>query len=421
MKKNTKFKLALAAFAAIAGTSSLSFSMGGDWFGWFDSWSDSERAVLESMHIGKLGPAPKDPSNRVEDMRAAVDLGKRIFSDRRFSANQAVSCASCHDPGREFQDGRPVAIGVGTGSRRAMPLAAAGFSPFLFWDGRKDSLWAQALGPLEDPVEHGGTRMKYARLLSEHYRDEYERLFGPMPDLAGLPQDAGPFGSPAERAAWAALSDKARADVTRVFANMGKALAAFEKTLYYGESRFDRYVHGVLSGDKAAKQALSREEKNGLRIFINKGQCVTCHNGPLLTDGHFHNTGVPPRVPGKPDPGRSAAIAKLQEDEFNCLGKFSDAQPDQCGELQFLATDDPRMAGAFKTPSLRNVAARPPYMHAGQIASLPDVVRHYVDAPKSALGQNERKPTPLSEEEMRDLVAFLGALSGPITEIRPEK
>jgi cytochrome c peroxidase len=383
-----------------------------------DGWSKKEREVLASLHIAQLQPAPNDPSNAVENSQAAIDLGKRLFSDRRFSGNQSVSCASCHDANKQFQDGQPVGKGLGTGSRRTMPVVAAGYSPWLFWDGRKDSVWAQALGPLEDAAEHGGSRLKYAHLMQAQYRREYEALFGEMPDLTHLPQDASPLGSTSERATWITIEKKTQDSVSRIFANMGKTLAAYQKTLKYGESRLDRYIDGLQSGDLAALQILKPQEKNGLRIFIGKGECVTCHNGPLLTDQHFHNTGVAPRNPAKPDPGRSAATSKVLKDEFNCLGRYSDAKPEQCQELAFIAADDPHNEGAFKTPSLRNVALRPPYMHAGQIASLTDVIRHYVNAPAAVLGHSERKPMKLSEAEIQDLAAFLTTLSGDIVESR---
>jgi cytochrome c peroxidase len=200
---------------------------------------------------------------------------------------------------------------------------------------------------------------------------------------------------------------------------MGKAIAAYEKTLHYGESRFDRYADGVLKQDASAMQELKPQEINGLRIFIGKGQCVTCHGGPLLTDHYFHNTGVPPRDPAKPDHGRSAALSKVLHVEFKCLGKFSDADhadPDHCQELRFMAEEDHGMDGAFKTPGLRNVVLRPPYMHAGQIATLTQVIQHYVKAPTAVVGHSERKPVRLSDAEVADLVAFLGSLSGPIIE-----
>jgi cytochrome c peroxidase len=370
-------------------------------------WNASELGVLASLRLSQLPPAPQDPSNAVESSPAAAELGK-------------------HDPKKQFQDGLALGRGVGTGSRRAMPIVGSGHSPWLFWDGRKDSLWSQALGPLEDAVEHGGNRARYAHLVQTHYRADYEAIFRAIPDLRSTPQDASPAGTPAEKAAWAAMDGTAQNEVSRVFADMGKAIAAYEKTLAHGESRFDRYVEGTLRGDASAQQILTPQEAKGLRIFIGKGQCVTCHNGPLFTDQHFHNTAVPPRDPASPDRGRAAAIAKVQKDEFNCLGPFSDANPAQCQELRFVVSDDPALEGAFKTPSLRGVALRPPYMHAGQIASIKEVIAHYVKSPAAVVGHTElahggvghskREPIRLSEQEIDDLAAFLATLSGPIME-----
>ncbi|TFW33197.1 cytochrome-c peroxidase [Massilia horti] len=381
-----------------------------------DNWSDDELVIMSSIRLSELERAPADPSNAVEQSPAAVHLGQRIFADARFSSNGAVSCASCHQPDKQFQDGLPLGQGVGTGKRRTMPLAGAGHSAFAFWDGRKDSLWSQALGPMEDPLEHGGNRLAYAHLINAHYRSQYEALFGPMPDLRHLPNEGGPLGTPTQRAAWDALKDEDKREVSRVFANIGKAIAAYEKTLGYDQSRLDRYIDGVERQDRTAQQLLTAQEKNGLRLFIGKAQCVTCHNGPLLTDQQFHNTGIAPRIPGQPDPGRGAAIAKLLRDEFNCLGPYSDAKPEQCEELRFLSSDDHALDGAFKVPSLRNVAGRAPYMHAGQVASLHDVVEHYNKAPRAAMGHSELKPLRLSEGEVRDLVAFLGTLTSNVIE-----
>jgi cytochrome c peroxidase len=392
-----------------------------------DRWDAADIDVLASLRLSQLPPTPPDPSNAVEGSPAAITLGKRLFNDVRFSRNQAVSCASCHDATKQFQDGLPSGRGIGLGSRRTMPIVGAGHSPWLFWDGRKDSLWAQALGPLEDAAEHGGNRTRYAQLINTHYRSEYAAAFRTMPDLARLPPDAGPAGTPAERAAWKAMNAGARQDVTRVFANMGKAIAAYEKTLAHGETRFDRYVEGAVRSDSGAQRVLTQQEVDGLRVFIGKGQCVSCHNGPLFSDQHFHNTGVPPRDAAKPDRGRAAAIAKVRADEFNCLGPFSDAKPTQCQELRFMATDDASMEGAFKTPGLRGVSLRPPYMHAGQFASIEEVIAHYTRAPAAMVGQtelahggsghSERKPIRLSEHEVKALASFLGTLSGPITEV----
>lgn len=392
-----------------------------------DHWSAAEINVLASLRLSQLPAASPDPSNAVEGSPAAIDLGRQLFDDTRLSKNQAVSCASCHDAQKHFQDGLPVGRGVGTGSRRTMPIVGSGHSPWLFWDGRKDSLWAQALGPLEDAAEHGGNRTHYAHLIKTHYRTAYEGVFGTMPALSAAPLDASPTGTPAEQAAWKAMDSATRKNVNRVFANVGKAIAAYEKTLTHGETRFDRYVEGIVGGGLQAQGLLSQQEVAGLRVFIGKGQCVTCHNGPLFTDQGFHNTGVPQRDTNKPDQGRSAAIAKVQSDEFNCLGAFSDAKASQCLELRFLTTDDSLLAGAFKTPSLRDVALRPPYMHTGQFGSIKDVIAHYVRAPAASIGQteltdggsrhSERKPIRLSEHEANALASFLGALSTPLIDV----
>ena len=165
---------------------------------------------------------------------------------------------------------------------------------------------------------------------------------------------------------------------TRVFANIGKAIAAFERSLTPPETRFDRFAKALAAGKQPAKaDDLTGEERAGLKLFIGKAQCTRCHNGPRFTDGHFHNTGVPP-VPGLPqDLGRETGVAKVAADPFNCLGAYRDGSDAACGELRFMVKDRPELRRAYKTPSLRGAATRPPYMHAGQIATLEAVIDHY--------------------------------------------
>jgi cytochrome c peroxidase len=393
-----------------------------------DKWSAQELATLASMRLKETGDRPVDPSNAYEQRTDAAALGRALFNDKRFSKNGQVACASCHSTDQQFEDGLRVGKGIGSGKRRTMPVMGAAHSPFLFWDGRKDSLWSQALGPMEDAAEHGGSRVRFARLVLAQYRPAYEAVFGPAPDPGTLPLDASPNGDDAERAAWAAMAPAARDGVNRVFANMGKAIAAYERNVSYGESRFDQYAEATVRGDARGQEALSAQEVRGLRAFLGKGQCVTCHNGPLLTDHAFHNTGVPSLDRARPDRGRIDGLKKLLADEFNCLGRYSDAKPDQCGELQFLSTNDPGLLGAFRTPSLRNVAARPPYMHAGQFASLDEVLQHYATSPKAAIGHSElaqageqhadRQTIRLSAADVQDLAAFLGTLTGPVVQPR---
>ncbi|MEO6102548.1 MAG: cytochrome-c peroxidase, partial [Pseudoxanthomonas sp.] len=206
------------------------------------TWTADEIQVLKSLDLDQLPAPAADPSNRLDGDPRAVALGKRLFNDPRLSRNGLISCASCHNPAKGFQDGRPVAQGLGTGRRRSMPIVDAAYSPWMFWDGRKDSLWSQALGPLEDGNEHGGNRTRYVRQLSVHYRNEYAAVFGSVPDVTALPAAASPVGTPQERSAWVALDQASRARINLAFANMGKAIAAYERTLRHAPTRFDRYV-----------------------------------------------------------------------------------------------------------------------------------------------------------------------------------
>lgn len=357
-----------------------------------DRWSPRDQEVLRDLWIGALPPTPTDPSNRVADNPAAVALGHQFFFETRFSANGEVSCASCHDPAREFQDGTPLARGVGTTARRTMPIAGTSHAPFVFWDGRADSQWAQALGPLENPDEHGTTRTEVARVVAGSYRTAYERVFGALP---------------------ARVADDETA-ATAVFVNVGKAIAAYERQIQFGPSRFDRYVEQLLATGRAPRGVLSDDEVAGLRLFIGKANCTQCHNGPLLTNQEFHNTGVPV-VPGLgPDRGRATGATAVRESEFNCLSRWSDAPADACVELRHLKTEGHELERAYKVPSLRNVAERAPYMHAGQLRELSDVVDHYNRAPSAPSGHSELRPLRLTERERHQLEAYLRSLSGGV-------
>ena len=375
-------------------------------------WSEKEKGLIAALSLSTLGPVPPDPSNRVADDPRAVELGRTIFADARFSADGTVSCATCHQSERQFQDGLPLGKGVGTTGRRTMPIAGMAYSPFLFWDGRKDSLWSQALGPMESPVEHGGDRTQYAHLMAANYRAPYEAIFGHLPDFDHLPEHAGPVSNPDAATNWQAMTDKDREAVSRVYANIGKAIEAFERTIQPFPTRFDAYADDAAAGMES--DALNPDEVAGLRLFIGKGECVNCHNGPLLSDNHFHNTGVNAAPGAKADVGRQAGTALVLEDLYNCLGTFSDAKPEDCTELRFMTVNGPDDLGAFKTPSLRGAASRAPYMHAGQIATLDAVLEHYNAAAAAEVGHSELRPRQFSDKELTQLAAFIRALD-PVT------
>ena len=375
------------------------------------AWTDEELKLIASLSLDSLPAVPADPSNRVADDPGAARFGQSLFFDTRLSGNGQVACATCHLPDRQFQDDIPLGKGVGQTTRRTMPIAGMAYSPWLFWDGRKDSLWSQALGPLESPVEHGSDRTALARLVAVHYREPYEGMFGPLPSLERLPEHAAPQGSAEAVAAWKAMEEGDRDAVNRVFANIGKAIAAFERKIMPGESRFDRYAAALASGAEPAANPMTAQELEGLKLFIGKASCINCHNGPLFTDNHFHNTGVP-TVPGLPeDSGRAAGALAVKTDPFNCLGPYSDAGPSDCAELRFMAADGHELMRAYKAPSLRNAASRPPYMHAGQIGTLAEVLDHYNRAPAAPAGHSELTPLGLEAEELAALEAFLRSLA----------
>ena len=371
--------------------------------------------MLVSLSLASLPALAPDPSNRFSEDPNAAALGRDLFSDTRLSSNGAVSCASCHLPDREFQDGVALAKGVGTTSRRTMPLAGTAHSPWMFWDGRNDSQWAQALGPLESAVEHGGDRTQYAHVIAAYYRAPYERIFGKLPSLDGLPERAGPVADSARRAAWNRIPAVRRDDISRVYANIGKAIAAFERRIELVPTRFDRFVAAELSGSQHTPQsALSSDEVAGLKLFIGKANCVTCHNGARLTDDHFHNTGVPvsPHV-AEVDSGRATGARQAVSGEFSCLSKFSDARREDCAELEFAVTEGEELVRAYKTSSLRGVAERAPYMHAGQLSTLGQVLDHYNRAPAAPAGHSELRALRLKPKEIAQLEAFLRTLSAP--------
>lgn len=393
--------LALVSIAAMAGAGVIAFS---------PEWSADELKKIQSLSIASLPALPPDPSNRVADDPGAAALGKALFFDTRFSANGSISCASCHKPDRQFQDDLPVGEGMARGNRRTMPVAGTAYFPFLFWDGRKDSQWSQALGPLENPLEHGADRTMVVRLVANAYESQYEALFGPLPSLEGLPENAMPGGAPELQSAWDSMGPERQEAIDRAYANIGKAIAAFERTVAPETTRFDRFAAAMAEGDtKQAESLLSESERAGLKLFLGQDNCVTCHGGPLFTDNAFHNLGLPGADPDK-EAGRSTAVALLQQDRFNCLGTFSDAEPAQCSELRFMETTSADLVGAFRSPSLRGAAQRAPYTHRGQFATLADVVRHYNDAPAAVFGKSELKPLGLTAEQLADIEAFIRTL-----------
>jgi cytochrome c peroxidase len=287
-----------------------------------------------------------------------------------------------------------------------MTVLNAAHARWQFWDGRKDTLWSQALAPLEAAQEQNSTRVEVARVIFDHYREPYERLFGQMPDMSAgrFPQEGRPG-----MASFDGMASEDKLAVNRVFANFGKAIEAYERLLVDRSSPFDRF----LGGDPLAMTAAA---VRGAKLFVGRAACNECHSGPMLADDRFHNHGVPQfgaKVPSV-DTGRADGITRLLADEFNSAGAYADAARSGLLEGLKVASTD---LGAFKTPTLRNVGKTAPYMHTGGFDSLWDVVLFYSDAAGTDGFSGTRAPASqvalrLSNEDIGDLVEFLRALDG---------
>ena len=382
---------------------------------------------------------PEDPTNVYADDRDAAVLGQQFFFERRYSANGEVSCATCHDPAAGFQDRRAnTSEGLSFTGRHAPSLYNAGFGTgragatvWQFWDGRKDSLWSQALGPPESGVEMGGTRARVALLIYDKYRASYTSIFGQMPELRDargeplVPSTALPLmpdATPnADTEAWDALPDELKDGITRVYVNFGKAIAAYERLLVSRDARFDAFYAEIAAGAKRSK-LLDAEEALGLKVFIGEGKCVSCHIGPNFSDWKFHNIGVDQEGDNVPpeDDGRAAGLVKVTMDPFNCASDYSDRPNKEGCAVSSLELDDKtteKAEGAFKTPSLRGVSETGPYFHTGEEATLEDVVEHY-DKGGDRDGHFAGKIDPnvgrldLGEDAKAALVSFLKTLDG---------
>jgi cytochrome c peroxidase len=400
--------------------------------------SDDEMQRLKAF---QLQPLPADPSNTQGDNPKAAQLGKQLFFDRRFSgplgpynsagvngsrgpagASGLVSCADCHDPAAGGIDHRslPAATSLGAGytPRNSPSVINAAYSPlWQFWDGRKDSLWSQALSPPEGAPEQNSSRLAVVHFLAANYAQPYADVFGPLPDLSD-PSRFPATGKPGDPS-WDVMTSPAdQATVNGVYANFGKAIAAYERLLTspnFQPSQFDQFM----AGDK---EAMSPAAIRGARLFIGHAGCAECHSGPMFTDYKFHNIGAPQTGQYVPtsDDGRRDVVKGIKDDPFNRNGAFSESKTD-AHYAAFASLSDDQLAdldGLFKTPSLRNVSKTAPYMHDGVYADLWAVVNHYNFGGESGNYAGEKDPaiSPLllSDGDLDDLVEFLQALEdGP--------
>ena len=303
-------------------------------------------------------PIPADNPPTAE----TVALGRKLYYDPALSVDNTVSCATCHSPQTGFCDGRQVSIGVRgqQGTRNAPTVFNAAYYTTQFWDGRAPSLEKQAEGPMANPVEMGQSLVGVEKKLNADpvYRAEFKKAFG--------------------------------AEVITIDM-VEKSVASFERTVLSGNSPFDRYMYG---GDS---KALSASARRGLEVFRNpkKGNCVVCHtigdNYALFTDNKFHNLGV------------GVKLSMTGEAELIDLGRYK-------------VTNFEADKGAFRTPSLRNIALTAPYMHDGSDKNLKEVIDFYIGAGNSNPYRDKEIHSLdfLTGQERTDLQQFLKSLTGEI-------
>lgn len=388
-------------------------------------FTPDELAAIQ-QHAGPFS-RPPDPTNKFADDPRAARFGQFLFFDRRLSSEGRFSCASCHQPDRSFTDGLKVAMGIAAGTRNTPTLLNAADNHWFFWDGRADTMWAQVLQVIENSREFGGDRLAVAHAIDDDpaLRQAYTTIFGALPrlsDQARFPPHGNPNapeGSLLKRA-WSSMNKEDKEAVIRVFSNIGKAIAAYERRLVVHRSPFDRYAQALQTADESGEAAITPAAKRGLKLFIGAGRCDLCHSGRDFTDGQFHNIGMPSPPGNDDDDGRETGIASLLASPFNAAGKYSDAPHGQAAQrLQFLASPK-AMRGAFKTPTLRNVALTGPYMHDGRFATLEQIVKFYAEGNAASRGRlvGTREGTlglipRLTAAQIDDLVAFLKSLNSP--------
>jgi cytochrome c peroxidase len=409
-----------------------------------------------------------------DDPKPLIAFGAKLFFDKEFSANSQVSCATCHDPGRSFTDGKVKSEGLLTGAMNAPTLINSYASHWFFWNGRADSLAAQALGPIESPKEHGFSRSKVLARIQSSYRSEYESIFGKIPDV---PSDRLSLPPPAQKhskvssavAAYAlatlgsetlqktilrnaqtlavqpvevlktmsALVDETptafekiplseQHAINQVFANFGRAVAAFERTIRTEDSAFDLFADRLAKAAKpedALGTGFGEAELRGLRLFTGRGNCALCHHGPNFTDQQFHNIGLMALSSEVLDLGRAQGLLDARDSQFNCRGPYlkQDELSESCRELDYIETESAEAVGGFKTPTLRNLKDTAPYGHDGRFPSLDSILQHYNHlAVPPAVGRIEESLVPLkfSAGELKDLEAFMLSLNSPVSFFR---
>lgn len=390
-----------------------------------NTWTQTEWSKIQTL--SPLPAVPKDTTNKYADDANAAKLGQMLFFDKSYAGaltvgndgtngglgamgdTAKVSCASCHG-GPTMDDTRSspgnVSLGTNFGTRNALSIVNSSFYAWTNWAGRFDSQWSLPLAVAENANIMKSTRLQIVHMLWDKYKTEYEAVFGAL-DTRLDPNSPNAADFPAT----GKLDDNSNDGkiLNRIYANFGKALQAYMRLVVSRNTDLDKYVAGNFG-------ALSTNEKEGLRVFIAKGKCVSCHSGPNMADDQFYSFGVPqtgPHVPAT-DFGRFQDVPPLLTSIFNVNGDYSD---DKTTTKLTGLVQDPGQKGRFRTKSLRGVSRSGPYMHSGQLATLEAVVDFY-DVGGGDVGDAGAVKDPkitaigLTAAEKQNLVAFMKKLEG---------
>lgn len=387
--------------------------------------SEKEELILgfdaEQLHrINRMTDSPKgqvDPSNQYDGNAQAISFGETLYFSEILSPNQ-ISCATCHDPDKGFSDNLKLSEGVDETTRHAPHLYGMNYLTWFFWDGRCDSLWCQAISPLEAPNEMNSSRVEIAHVIARtpEYLEQYEEIFGAFPNTESWPESAKPSGDGSTELEqnWDSMSEVEQYAATEILVNIAKAIAAYESTISIPNAPIDDFLSLFSVDPEQALSSLSQEERLGLQLFVGEGNCHFCHSGPLFTNGEFHNIGLGSRDwLSDTDLGRYQGIEALSNNPFNRAGIWSDSLDDPLAKRIDRLLQTTEQIGQFKVPSLRNIRNTAPYMHGGHFDNLEELVIFYSTISEESI-QGHREEMMLSlgweEAEVQAMIAFLEML-----------
>ncbi|MDR3087756.1 MAG: hypothetical protein LBU45_07390 [Azoarcus sp.] len=370
-------------------------------------WTTDDIRNMQHLRFSAQSIADKNNSNELLFRADAIELGRRLFNDPGMSRSGQVACATCHRPEEGYQDTNLMTLKLNPEApHRAPGLLGVALQDWFFRDGRADTLWSQALAPIENPSEHATTRLQAVRHLCAQYEASFPALLADCRQIS-LP-DAPLHASPlVANENWQMLSAAQREHINKLFVRLGKSIAAFEAGLLPDISRFDLYVDAIVAGNPAeAATILNEKEAAGLKLFLDtQVGCVNCHYGPMFSSSGF--SVVATDTPGQPEHDRQRGVKLLLESEFNCL-KWD--KPESCPKLLYIKTEGEEMLGAYKVPSLRNLRYAPAFMHDGRFQTLEAVIEHYRNPPTLPLRHVDIRPAALLPHQREQLLSFLNVL-----------